>query len=68
MSKQPTSDEQQEADRLDAVYKAWLAGASAPPDDQLNPVVAQTALAVVRGLNAPAPTPVRKRTRASASS
>ena len=49
-------DEQQEADRLDRAYKAWIAGTSAPPDDGLDPALAQTAQRVANGLAAPHPT------------
>lgn len=57
MSTQPTPNEQQQADRVDAVYKAWLAGGAALPDDELDPALAATAERVAQRLAAPGPDP-----------
>lgn len=61
MNTQRPIDEQQEADRPDRAYKAWLAGASAATDDvrdnELNPASAQTACAWRTGRQRPGPTP-----------
>lgn len=57
MNTQSTSDEQQEADRLDAAYKAWVAGAAVPPNNELDPPLAATAERVAQRLAAPAPDP-----------